>query len=129
MREVIALEGLSREDWLEARRKGIGSSDIPAVLGLSRFAGPFDVYCDKVTGEDGPSMSAMKLGSALEDGIANYYADETGCLARVGEVDHPATSAPNGQVKVTTTGRPIPRGQALPGEGTKTWRRPARPWP
>ena len=36
--------------WLEGRRQGIGSSDAPAVLGLSPWACALDVYSSKVEG-------------------------------------------------------------------------------
>lgn len=76
---VVELEGLSRKDWLEHRRKGIGSSDAPAILGLDKYRGPFDVYTDKISEEssDG-STRMMRLGTHLEDGIAQAYAEETG---------------------------------------------------
>lgn len=78
MREVVALEGLSRADWLRVRQQGIGGSDVAAILGLSRFSGPFDVYVDKLAPDpvEDPSP-VMRLGSLLEDGIASVYAEET----------------------------------------------------
>ncbi|MFD8075859.1 YqaJ viral recombinase family protein [Streptomyces sp. NPDC059718] len=36
-----------RDQWLEARRAGIGSSDIPAVLNLTNFRTPQWIYHDK----------------------------------------------------------------------------------
>ena len=38
---------LSEAEWLEYRRKGIGGSDVAAVLGLSPFCTARDLYCDK----------------------------------------------------------------------------------
>lgn len=79
MREVVELEGLSREDWLTARRAGIGSSDAAAILGLDKWRGPLDVFTDKVVPEDERSSSLlMRLGLHMEDGIARAYAEETG---------------------------------------------------
>lgn len=79
MREVVALEGLSRPDWLAYRRQGIGSSDVAAIVGVDRFRGPFDVYTSKVAEEDGDGGTMMmRLGQHLEDGIARAYAQETG---------------------------------------------------
>lgn len=37
-----------RVQWLEARRKGIGGSDVPCILGLSRWKTPLQVWSQKV---------------------------------------------------------------------------------
>lgn len=39
--------GMSREAWLEKRRKTIGGSDAAAIVGLSRYASPYTVWADK----------------------------------------------------------------------------------
>lgn len=36
-----------KREWLEARRRGIGSSDMAAILGLSRYGNELTVYHDK----------------------------------------------------------------------------------
>jgi putative phage-type endonuclease len=80
MRNVVALEGLTRPDWLRARRDGIGGSDVAAIMGISPYAGPLDVYADKVA-DDEPVESGddiMRLGQLMEDGICNAYAEKTG---------------------------------------------------
>ena len=41
-------DGLSREEWLAFRRKGIGGSDAAAVLGISPFRTGVDLYYDKL---------------------------------------------------------------------------------
>ncbi|GAB3224286.1 hypothetical protein GCM10027447_12750 [Glycomyces halotolerans] len=55
--------------WLEARRSGLGGSDVSAALGFSRYRSPWDVWREK-TGErplDGePPSEAAALGTALE---------------------------------------------------------------
>lgn len=33
--QTISLEGLTRADWLKLRRRGIGGSDVAAILGLT----------------------------------------------------------------------------------------------
>lgn len=58
----------SRDEWLEARRKGVGGSDISAILGYSIYRSPWDVWSEKAkvkTWEDGNS-DAAQLGVALE---------------------------------------------------------------
>ena len=41
-------ESLSREQWLEYRRLGIGGSDVAAIIGISPFRTARDVYYDKL---------------------------------------------------------------------------------
>ena len=64
---------------LEARKKGIGSSDAPAVIGISEYRTRLDVYLDKV--DEAPPVEdndAMFWGRTLEEVIANVYAERTG---------------------------------------------------
>jgi len=77
-----------REAWLAARRKGIGASEIAAVLGISPWESPFSLYWRKVNGWDYEPSAEMEWGTRLEPAIAAKYADahpdvyvETGQLA------------------------------------------------
>jgi len=76
---TIDIDGMSRDEWLDVRRQGIGSSDAPAICGLDRFRSPFVVYLDK-RGEldEEPENPAMEWGRRLEDPIAAKFADDTG---------------------------------------------------
>jgi hypothetical protein len=58
---------MNKETWLTERRKGIGASEAAAVLGLSRYKSPLDVYLDK-TGEIGPQDDSERMywGRKLE---------------------------------------------------------------
>jgi putative phage-type endonuclease len=69
----------TRDEWLAARRSGIGGSDAAAVLGLSRWRSPLDVYLDK-TGEGGDTEDApaMYWGRRLERVILEAYVEQTG---------------------------------------------------
>lgn len=66
--------------WLEARRAGIGGSDVAAVLGLSKYKSPYQLWLDK-TGrselEDEQSEPAY-WGNALEDVVAQEFKKRTG---------------------------------------------------
>ena len=44
---VVEISGLSREEWLDYRKKGIGGSDAAAIMGVSPFATKTDLYYDK----------------------------------------------------------------------------------
>jgi len=74
---------ISREDWLEERRKGIGGSDAAAALGLSRWKTPFMLYLEK-TGEVKPTDpgEAAYWGTRLEDVVAEEFTVRTGKKAR-----------------------------------------------
>jgi len=70
---------LTREEWLKRRRQGIGGSDVAAILGLSPWKTPLDVYYDKVGApNDQPETEAMRIGTELEDYVARSYERDTG---------------------------------------------------
>lgn len=66
------------QQQLETRRHGIGSSDIAAICGLSRWASPIDVFLDKVNGSRlVENTIPMRMGHALEPLIADLYHEQT----------------------------------------------------
>ncbi len=74
----------TRLEWLRYRQAGIGGSDAAAVLGLSRWKGPIDVWLDKtkpIEQEDGASEAAY-WGTVLEDVVAHEFAKRTGLTVR-----------------------------------------------
>lgn len=81
-----------RDEWLTWRRRGIGGSDIAAILGWSNWAHPAGVYLDK-TGQldDHDAGEAARWGKLLEAAIADEFTERTGlhvaaeqlCVAKV----------------------------------------------
>lgn len=65
--------------WLAQRRTGIGGSDIAAIMGLSPWRSPLDVYLDK-TGAAEPIADSepMYWGRRLEDVVAHEWQERTG---------------------------------------------------
>ncbi len=65
--------------WHEARRRGIGGSDVAAILGLSKFKTAYQVYQEK-TGAlaPQPDNDRMFWGRRLEPVVRQVYADQTG---------------------------------------------------
>jgi putative phage-type endonuclease len=66
--------------WLAERRSGIGGSDIAAILGLSPWATPLDIWFTKTQAAltyKEPDES-MRWGSLLEDPIADEFARRQG---------------------------------------------------
>lgn len=69
----------SHEEWLDERKKGIGSSEAGTIMRVNRFDTPYRLWRRK-TGQEEAKMEneAMMLGHALEDAVARLYADTTG---------------------------------------------------
>ena len=77
----VDTSGLSREQWLEYRRKGLGGSDAAAVLGISPFRTARDLYWDKlnvVSDDDAGNWVALEVGNLLEPLVAKIFAHKTG---------------------------------------------------
>lgn len=69
----------SRESWLEKRSKGLGGTDISAILGVNKYKTPYQLWEDK-TGR-APKFEGNKFtrrGQYMEDAVANYFEDATG---------------------------------------------------
>jgi putative phage-type endonuclease len=83
---------MNRDEWLKQRMSGVGGSDAPAVLGLSKWRTPLDVYLEK-RGEGVPTedREPMRWGRILEQPIRQEYAERTGRIVRVpdGLIRHP----------------------------------------
>ena len=71
--------GLTREQ-LVFRKKGIGGSDVAAILGLSDYRDVIDIYKDKTSEEvvEREETEKMHWGNVLEAPIAEEYAKQTG---------------------------------------------------
>ncbi|WP_416975610.1 YqaJ viral recombinase family protein [Streptomyces sp. 4F14] len=80
-----------RAAWLTARRSGIGSSDIAAILGISRYGNALSVWHDKTGGlplESDDSEPAL-WGRAFEETVAREWARRNrSVVRRVGLVAH-----------------------------------------
>lgn len=63
---------------MKDRQTYLGSTDIAAIVGLSPWATPLDVYNAKVNGHTVPDNERMKWGRALEDAILTQYAKDNG---------------------------------------------------
>lgn len=75
----VSTRNMSREEWLNQRRKTIGGSDAAGIVGLSKWASPFSVWADK-TGRapEKEDTEAMRQGRDLEDYVARRWMEETG---------------------------------------------------
>lgn len=69
----------TREEFLKARKSGIGGSDIGAIAGLSKWRTAYDVWADKTSNDVNDEMNdAMYWGTVLEDVVAKEYATRSG---------------------------------------------------
>ena len=72
--------------YLEERRKGIGGSDIAAILGLSPWKTAYQVYQEKRKEvDDWKGNEATDWGKRLEPVLRQWYSDTTGRVVRMPE--------------------------------------------
>lgn len=78
-RDVIKVKPEDHEKWLSEREKGIGASEVGAVVGLSPFETPFSIWLKK-TGQVPREEEniAMKMGHLLEPVIVQLWEEQTG---------------------------------------------------
>jgi putative phage-type endonuclease len=80
-------------EWIALRRTGLGGTDLPKILGVSRFGGPMSVFMEK-QGLTAPLIEteAMEWGKLLEEPVARKYALKSGRKVRraAGFIRHPA---------------------------------------
>ena len=79
-RKLHVLQG--SPEWLEARRTHITATDLPVLLGISPWKCEQDLADEKAGGNGTESTLVMQVGSALEDLIADAYADRLGRKVR-----------------------------------------------
>lgn len=65
----------TEDTWLDERRKGIGGSDVAAILGESKYSSPLKVYKDKVEGirTDVSDKVFVRKGKDLEGFVRNVH--------------------------------------------------------
>lgn len=80
---------LPREDWLDVRKQGIGSSDAAAAVGLNPYKSQLELWMEKTgRGECLPTVdphdeeSPLYWGNILEPIVAAHYTKRTGHRVR-----------------------------------------------
>ena len=67
------------KQWVEARKNGIGGSDVASIMGLNKYSSPLNVWLVKTGRKESPDLSdnqAVEWGNRLEDVVADKFADE-----------------------------------------------------
>lgn len=79
---LVDTTDLPRDDWLNYRRRGIGGSDVAAILGVSPFRTARDIYYDKLgiaaVETDDSNWVQLEVGHLLEDLVAKIFQKKTG---------------------------------------------------
>ena len=83
---LVETRSLARDEWLEVRKKGIGSSDAAAAIGLSPYKSQLELWMEKTgrspgfqpTEQDDPTY----WGTLLEPYVATTYTLRTGHKVR-----------------------------------------------
>ncbi|MBR8087521.1 YqaJ viral recombinase family protein [Burkholderia vietnamiensis] len=86
---LVDTKSLSREDWLEVRKTGIGGSDAAAAVGLNPYMSPLELWLIK-TGRDADlpkpdpddTSEPVYWGTLLEPIVAASYTKQTGNRVR-----------------------------------------------
>jgi len=64
------------DDWLAQRKKGIGGSDVAAIMGLSKYKGAYALWMEKtgqIDAEDISDKPAVHWGNVLEPVVGAEY--------------------------------------------------------
>ena len=87
-KRLVNTKDLSREDWLQVRKQGIGSSDAAAACGIHPYLSMLELWMIK-TGRMESSIdeslegySPLYWGNTLEPMVAKYYQEHTGNKVR-----------------------------------------------
>lgn len=82
---LVSTKDMSREEWLQVRNGGLGSSDAAAAIGLSPYKSSLELWLEK-TGrkkpEDISQKEAVFWGTTLEPVLAAVYQERTGQKVR-----------------------------------------------
>ncbi len=76
----MLIETANQDEWLAERMKGIGASEAPIVMGVSRYKSRDQLWAEKVSGVVPPQLSnnAIDLGHLLEIPLLDFYSKQTG---------------------------------------------------
>ena len=82
---LVSTKNISRNEWLNVRGGGIGSSDAAASVGISPYKSPLELWLEKTGRQEAPDLAineAVFWGTTLEHIIATVYAERTGVKIR-----------------------------------------------
>jgi len=87
--KLVKTNDMSREEWLDVRKKGIGSSDAAAAVGLNPYKSQLELWLEKTGNDAGlpkpdpnDETSPLYWGTLLEPIVAAHYTKRTGNRVR-----------------------------------------------
>ncbi|MCI0637414.1 MAG: YqaJ viral recombinase family protein [Actinobacteria bacterium] len=86
------MTAVERAEWLEWRRKGIGASDVAAIVGISLWSSAWSVWAEKVgLLEVDDESEAMEFGRWAELMVAPWFEERSGLFVAGAQtqVEHP----------------------------------------
>jgi putative phage-type endonuclease len=82
-KKIFDSKNATREEWLKVRKLGLGGSDMAAVLGLSPWRSPIDIWLDKTSDTvEEKESEPMYWGNVLEEVVAQEFAKRSGYKVR-----------------------------------------------
>ena len=82
-RKIADTKNMTHEEWLKLRKSSIGGSDAAAVVGMNPWSSALTLYADKMgLSKDKESSEAMRLGTDLEQYVAERFTETTGLPVR-----------------------------------------------
>lgn len=81
---LLSTIDMSREEWLQARKHGIGGSDVSAIAGLNKWKSSVGVYLDKIgaSPDEDTAGEAAYWGNVMEDIVAQEFTKRTDLKVR-----------------------------------------------
>lgn len=76
-------------EWLEFRRRKIGASDAPIILGVSPWKTPYQLWLEKTSGVASTATARQKRGLELEELARQTFEKKTGMIMFPKVVLHP----------------------------------------
>lgn len=92
---MIPTGNMSREEWLQLRKSGLGGSDAGAICGVNPYSSAMKVFQDKTSDQiEEQDNEAIRIGHDLEDYVAQRFMEATGLKVRKSNfmyrsVEHP----------------------------------------
>lgn len=82
-RTLVSTTNITRDEWLEYRKKSIGGSDAAAIAGLNPWKSAITVWLEKTGREtENYDNERMRIGRDLEDYVARRFEEATGLKVR-----------------------------------------------
>lgn len=87
-KETTILEFETKEQWRDLRNRGIGGSDIGAILGVNKYRSMVDVFIDKTQGSKFEGNQYTYWGNKLEDVIREEFSLKNASKFEVFKIDY-----------------------------------------